>query len=125
MNKSLFLALPLLAAFAAAPAIAKDKHHDRNHGTNARHHDRDYDSRHDGRHDGRHDNGNHNGWRNQRWRRGDRIEVVYIQPTYYVDDYRRYELREPPRGYRWVQPMDDRYLLVELTTGLIIEALGY
>lgn len=75
--------------------------------------------------DGRHDNGRHLGWQKQAWKRGDRIPVSYLEPRYYVDDYRTYRLSNPPEGYRWVRPMDDRYLLVQVTTGLITQALGY
>lgn len=74
---------------------------------------------------GRHDNGLHLGWYKQRWNRGERIPVAYLEPRYYVDDYRTYGLRTPPEGYRWVRPMDDRYLLVQVATGLVLDALGY
>lgn len=74
---------------------------------------------------GRHDNGLHLGWYKQRWNRGERIPVAYLEPRYYVDDYRAYGLAAPPDGYRWVRPMDDRYLLVQVATGLILDALGY
>ena len=77
------------------------------------------------RFDGRHDNGLHLGWYKNHWKRGDRIDWDYVQPTYYVYDYDRYDLRPAPVGYRWVRPMDDRYLLVEIATGLIVDALGY
>ncbi|QNP41689.1 RcnB family protein [Lysobacter solisilvae (ex Woo and Kim 2020)] len=75
--------------------------------------------------DGRHDNGRHLGWQKQAWKRGDRIVLVEVEPRYYIDDYRMYRLDAPPRGYRWIRPMDDRYLLVEVATGLIVQALGY
>jgi Ni/Co efflux regulator RcnB len=75
--------------------------------------------------EGRHDNGLHRGWEKQAWKRGDRIPLAYIEPRYYVEDYRVYRLSAPPIGYRWVRPMDDRYLLVELATGLVAQALGY
>ena len=75
--------------------------------------------------DGRHDRGRHLGWYKQQWKRGDRIVWADIKPRYYVEDYRVYQLSAPPEGYRWVRPMDDRYLLVELATGLIVQALGY
>ena len=128
-------------ALASAPAVAKDKN------KHKKHHKQDHvvvvDR--DGRHDrvlvvdddrfdrrgnnpkahGRHDNGLHLGWYKQQWRRGDRIPVVYLEPRYYIDDYDRYGLRAPPDGYRWVRPMDDRYLLVQVATGLILDALGY
>jgi Ni/Co efflux regulator RcnB len=117
------MVLPLLAAFAATPAMAKKNGNNGNHGNG---HAAQHDDRHDGHHgDGHHDNGRHLGWYKQRWRRGDRVEVVYIEPTYYVTDYRVYHLSAPPPGYRWVRPMDDRYLLVEVATGVIAEALGY
>jgi Ni/Co efflux regulator RcnB len=80
------------------------------------------DRRHDDR---RHDNGRHLGQIKHGYRRGMRAPVVYLQPRYYVNDYRHYRLAAPPRGYRWVRPADDRYLLVEVATGLISQALGY
>lgn len=74
---------------------------------------------------GRHDRGLHLGWYKQQWKRGDRIVWADVEPRYYVADYRVYHLSPPPQGYRWVRPMDDRYLLVEVATGLIVQALGY
>jgi Ni/Co efflux regulator RcnB len=74
--------------------------------------------------DGRHDNGLHLGWQKQAWKRGDRVPLAELD-RYYVDDYRAYRLSAPPAGYRWVRPVDDRYLLVEVATGLVAQALGY
>jgi Ni/Co efflux regulator RcnB len=97
----------------AAPAFAdKGRKHDHPPG-------------HAPRAEARHDNGRHLGWHKQAWKRGDRIVLVDVEPRYYVDDYRVYRLDAPPRGYRWIRPMDDRYLLVEVATGLIVQALGY
>lgn len=79
----------------------------------------------DYRHDGRHDNGRHLGHYKHAYRRGQRAPAVYLQPRYYVQDYRTYRLSAPPRGYRWVRPDNDRYLLVEVATGLISQVLGY
>lgn len=75
----------------------------------------------------RHDNGRHLGWYKQSFRRGQRVPVVYLQPRYYVDDYRAYRLAPPPPGYRWVRPYRDsnEYLLVQVATGLIMQVLGY
>lgn len=88
-----------------------------------RYEDRRYDDR---RHKGRrHDNGRHLGQIKHGYRRGMHAPVVYLQPRYYVTDYRRHHLAAPPRGYRWVRPADDRYLLVEVASGLISQALGY
>ena len=72
-----------------------------------------------------HDNGKHKGWEKQAWKRGDRIPLAYVDSRYYINDYRVYRLQPPPAGYRWVRPMDDRYLLVNLASGLVAEALGY
>jgi Ni/Co efflux regulator RcnB len=74
-----------------------------------------------------HDNGLHKGWYKQQWRRGDRLSRVYLQPRYYVDDYRAYRLSTPPRGYRWVRPYQnaEEFLLVQVATGLITQILGY
>jgi len=117
------LLLSSTAAMARDHDKDKDKH-DRygdRHGYNDR--DRhDDDRRYDDR---RHDNGRHLGHIKQGYRRGMRAPAVYLQPRYYVNDYRRYRLAPPPRGYRWVRPADDRYLLVEITSGLISQALGY
>ena len=126
-------------ALASTPAIAKNKHKHKN-----KDHrpdavvvvDRDFrgdrvivvdDDRrgNNPKAQGRHDNGLHLGWYKQHWNRGERIPVAYLEPRYYVDDYRTYGLRTPPDGYRWVRPMDDRYLLVQVATGLVLDALGY
>jgi Ni/Co efflux regulator RcnB len=120
-------ALLLSSAAAMARDHGKDKHgrydddrydHNDRNGHDDDRHDRRYDDR-------RHDNGRHLGQIKHGYRRGERAPVVYLQPRYYVTDYRRYHLAPPPRGYRWVRPADDRYLLVEITSGLISQALGY
>lgn len=72
-----------------------------------------------------HDNGRHLGWYKHGYRRGDRAPVVYLQPRYYVNDWREYRLAPPPRGYRWVRPVDGHFLLVAIATGVIADALGY
>lgn len=57
-----------------------------------------------------------------RWSRGDRLYRNYWGPNYYVDDWQSHHLRRPPRGYRWVH-VDDDYLLVAITTGIILDLL--
>jgi Ni/Co efflux regulator RcnB len=37
-------------------------------------------------------------------------------------NYRRYNLRRPPYGYEW-RRYDDRYVLVAVTTGLIMSVI--
>ena len=90
---------------------------------------RDWSDRHDGwwadRRYERHDNGWHHGYYRHAFRHGERVPVVYLQPRYYVDDYWSYRLAPPPRGYRWIHPVDGRFILIAATTGLIAEVLGY
>lgn len=102
---------------SSAVALAGPPGHDK-HDRGDRHGDYDRDR-------GHHDNGHHYGQIKNAYRRGDYVPVVYMEPRYYVEDYRAYRLAPPPRGYRWVRPVDDRYLLVEIATGVIAQALGY
>lgn len=119
---SLALMLSSTAALAAPGHGGHGDHGRASHGDD-RYHDRDW--RDDGRHwRGEHDNGRHLG-EYRRFRRGERVPVIYLQPRYYVEDWRAYHLAPPPRGYRWVRPVDGHFLLVAATTGLIAEMLGY
>ncbi len=54
--------------------------------------------------------------------RGRRLPEQYRSRQYVVDDWRGYGLRQPPRGYHWVQTGGD-YVLVALTTGIILDVL--
>ena len=56
------------------------------------------------------------------WSRGDRLYRDYRGSQYYVNDWRRYNLRRPPRGYRWVR-VDNDYMLVAITTGIIMDII--
>ena len=124
-NKHTLIAAALAAlVFGASPVMAG---HDHNHdGTPAQGKAKAHKA-HKATHkaEGRHDNGRHLGWYKQQWKRGDRLVWTDVEPRYYVQDYRDYRLSAPPEGYRWVRPMDDRYLLVQVATGLITKALGY
>jgi len=116
MRTHKYFAIALTAlALAASPAMAGEGNKHKGKGHKGDHHAKVE----------HHDNGLHKGWYKQAWKRGDRIPVAYLEPVYYVEDYRVYRLAPPPTGYRWVRPMDDRYLLVELASGLVAEALGY
>jgi Ni/Co efflux regulator RcnB len=56
------------------------------------------------------------------WRRGDRLPQEWRHRNYVVDNWRAHHLRQPPRGYEWVQDGGD-YLLVAIATGVIAEIL--
>jgi Ni/Co efflux regulator RcnB len=74
------------------------------------------DHRNDHRHDRRDDHRHH------RWSKGQRLPAQYRGRGYYVD-YRSHHLRPPPRGYQWVR-VDNDYMLVALTTGLIASIIA-
>lgn len=54
--------------------------------------------------------------------RGGRLPPYYRTRHYVVNDWRVHHLRQPPRGYYWVQTGGD-YLLVAIATGIIAEVL--
>lgn len=80
--------------------------------------DREYGEEHGhGRFEGMHDRGRHEGW----YKRGGRVPVVYRTDRYYVSDWHREHLREPPRGYRWVRSDDGEFLMIAIATGIIVD----
>jgi Ni/Co efflux regulator RcnB len=69
--------------------------------------------------------------RNDRWdgagprhdlRRGAYLPSQYRSRQYVVDDWRGHRLRQPPRGYHWVQTGGD-YVLAAIATGIIADLL--
>ena len=75
---------------------------------------RDNDRRDNYRNDNnRHDNGRHRGWY-----KGGHIDRSDWNRGYRVNDYRRYHLQRPPRGYEW-RRVDNNYVLAAAATGLI------
>jgi Ni/Co efflux regulator RcnB len=90
--------------------------------------DQRHDDRHDSRYDRRDDRRDHRADRRddrreyRRWQRGQRLDARYRGNGYYVNDYHRYGLRAPPRGYRW-QRVDDSYILAAVATGLIASVI--
>jgi|GEM_PF-305529 len=51
--------------------------------------------------------------RDMRWSRGERLPTRYRDNTYIVYDYRKVNLRKPPRGHRWVR-VENRYILTAI-----------
>jgi len=92
--------------------IASAQRHDRDRDDHDRDH-REYSHRTDMR---RGAGPNHDIWV------GRRVPSEYRQRAYVVDDWRGHHLRQPPRGYHWVQSGSD-YLLVAVATGLIASAI--
>lgn len=113
--------LLLSTAAFAAPGQGKDKH--QKHGNDHAYQERGNNPKAHGRHD----NGLHLGQQKQAWKRGQHLPREYLVDRYYINDYQRYDLAPPPRGYRYVRPYQDsnEYLLVQVTTGIISEILGH
>ena len=101
------LAAPLSEAFAQGWNDRHDNDRHDNGRANAMMVDRDHDRL------GRHDNGRHNGWY-----KGGHIERHDWDRGTRVNDWRRYHLSRPPRGYEW-RRVDNNYVLAAAATGLI------
>jgi Ni/Co efflux regulator RcnB len=79
------------------------------------------DHSNDGRHD-RSNNRRHVGWGqdrgdNHNWSRGERMGYNDWNNAPRVD-YRKYHLRQPPRGYEW-RRQNDRFILGAIAGGLV------
>lgn len=55
------------------------------------------------------------------WSRGDHVPEQYRQDRYTVSNWRQFNLRTPPRGYRWVSNDNDQYLLISINNWVIAE----
>jgi Ni/Co efflux regulator RcnB len=71
-----------------------------------------------GRDNGRQDNYRGNNGQHRGWYKGGRIERNDWDRGQRVNDYRRYHLQRPPRGYEW-RRVDNNYVLAAAATGLI------
>jgi Ni/Co efflux regulator RcnB len=146
MNKKHFIISALSAALltTSMAGFAQDRRgDDRDHD---RYSQRDNNRRDNDRHDDRRDNrgfdnrggdnrGDHRGDNrqgdNRRWdgagpshdiRRGGRVPDRYRHNQYVVNDWRGHKLRQPPRGYHWVQTGGD-YVLAAIATGIITDLI--
>jgi Ni/Co efflux regulator RcnB len=81
--------------------------------------------------DDRRDDRSYQGRDNQRWsgagpdhnfQRGQRLPDRYRNNQYVVSNWREHRLRQPPRGYHWVQTGGD-YVLAAIATGLIADLI--
>lgn len=59
-------------------------------------------------------------YQKKRWERGNRVPSWQ---RYSAVDYKRYHLRQPPKGHRWVK-VDNDYLLIAVGTGLIASIIA-
>jgi len=54
--------------------------------------------------------------------KGERLPPEWHNRQYVVDDWRSHNLRQPPRGYHWVQTGGD-YVLAAVATGIIADLI--
>ena len=127
MNKKAMIAVAMafnLAAGSLAMAQGNSNHGDRGRGDDRRNDRSDY--RHDNRDFGRGHNDHMKNGRGagtgHQYYQGDRFPAEYRNRHYVVNDWRGHRLRQPPRGYHWVQSGSD-YLLVAIATGIIADLL--
>ncbi|TAL86474.1 MAG: hypothetical protein EPN74_04775 [Rhodanobacter sp.] len=63
--------------------------------------------------------GRREGW----YRRGGRVPSEYRGGSYVVNDWQREHLSRPRRGYHWVRGDNGDFLLVAISTGVILNIL--
>ena len=111
-SRSFMLSLGVLALLAGGSGTARADDHDRDHDRDRQEHRDDHDRGHDERGAGP----------NHDLRRGAHLPASYRSHQYVVDDWRGHHLRQPPRGYHWVQVGGD-YVLAAIATGVIADML--
>lgn len=109
----------LMLAGAGTAASAQDWRRDHNNNGRYDSRDRAYEN---GRRDQTRAENRQDRREYRRWAKGQRLDQRYRGNSYYVSDYRRYGLRQPPRGYRW-QRVNDQYVLAAVATGLIASVI--
>ncbi|HEX8661952.1 MAG TPA: RcnB family protein [Brevundimonas sp.] len=63
------------------------------------------------------------GYQTRQWSYGQRMPSYYRSNQYVVNDYGRYGLRAPPRGYHYVRSGNDA-VLTAVTTGLVVAVIA-
>lgn len=116
--KRMIMGATIIALLTSSAAVARSDRdsdrHQQNHGSKA--HQKSE----------RANNGGHRGWgrergRNHRWSRGERMGYGDWRNAEHID-YRRYHLRQPPRGYEW-RRSNDRFVLVAVVSGVILSVI--
>ena len=117
MNHLKTLAGLLVAAAVSLPALSMAQGHDDHHD------DRRTEQGHDDHHPApAHDDHARGAGPDHSWHKGDRIPASYRDKRYEVTDWKARKLRQPPRGYHWVQVNGD-FVLAAVATGVIADLL--
>lgn len=110
------LLLSSATAVLAQPGLDRDHHRQ---DKSQRGHDRGRNGHDQGRH-AMYDRGRHEGW----YKKGGHVPREYRGGSYVVTDWRVRHLRQPPRGYHYVRSDNGDFLLVAISTGIIISILA-
>jgi Ni/Co efflux regulator RcnB len=65
--------------------------------------------------------GHSEGW----YRKGGHVPMEYRNGPYVVSDWRSEHLARPRRGYHWVRSDNGDFLLVAVSTGVIVNMLAH
>lgn len=122
--KRLMIGVTALALLTSPAAMARPDSN--NHDNNGRARNQQHEGRQWHEPSGRWDSGRHRGWgrdrgHNARWGRGQQMGYNDWRNAQRVD-YRRYHLRQPPRGYEW-RRNNDRFILAAVASGVIISVI--
>ncbi|NKZ37447.1 RcnB family protein [Oleiagrimonas citrea] len=115
--KKLMVALCAASLMFAGAALADPPGHA------GRGHGRGHGNPHAGKHGyGRlhHDRGRKEGW----YHKGGRVPEMYRSRRYVITDWRAHHLHAPPPGYRWQRSDNGDFLLVAITTGVILNIIA-
>jgi len=121
--KRLMIGAALLALLASPVASARP---DENRGRPRAESQQNRDGREWNSQAGRWDNGRHLGWGRERgnrarWGRGQQMGYNDWRNARRID-YRRYKLRQPPRGYEW-RRSNDRFVMASTRNGMIVSVI--
>ena len=110
----------LVAPLSEAFAQGWNDRHDNGRSNAMTNQYRDNDRRDNDRRDSyRYDNDRHDYGRHRGWYKGGHIDRSDWNRGYRINDYHRYHLQRPPRGYEW-RRVDNNYVLAAAATGLIM-----
>ena len=119
---ALLVAAALALPIAAMAQDHRDDHHDNQPGPEHHEEQRAAPGHEDHGHDGHghDDHGPRGAGPDHNWHKGDRVPATYRDKRYEVTDWKARHLRQPPRGYHWVNVNGD-FVLAVIATGVIAD----
>jgi Ni/Co efflux regulator RcnB len=119
------IALTLLGSSAAFAQAGENRYGQSQIDVQNRNSSQAQDRNNYGQEQGRNDrqvNSNNDVRDNPHWSRGDKLSSEYRSNQYVVSDWKANRLRQPPRGYHWVQA-NNQYVLAAVATGVIADII--